>query len=153
MTIKFYSTQNEFGEFSNFSAHGIEMNGQWYKTTEHYFQSQKFDDAAYREEIRIARTPKDAANLGRSRNVKLRADWEDVKIDIMRDAVRKKFNTHKTLKELLLSTGDEYLIEAAPGDYFWGCGKDGSGQNWLGVILMEIRTELQQRESKGTNNE
>lgn len=153
MTIKFYSTQNEFGEFSNFSAHGIEMNEQWYKTTEHYFQSQKFEDAGYREKIRIARTPKDAANLGRSRKVKLRDDWENIKIDIMRDAVRKKVNTHVAFKKILLSTGEEELIEAAPGDYFWGCGKDGNGKNWLGIILMEIRKELQQGVSGEKKND
>ena len=142
MPILFYSTRGEYGPFSNFSKHGVEMDGQWYRTTEHYFQSQKFDNPEYRERIRIAHTPKDAARLGRSRKVRLRSDWEKVKDGIMVDAVLKKFETHKEIRDLLLSTGDEKIIENAPGDYYWGCGKDGTGKNKLGLILMEVRERL-----------
>ena len=142
MPILFYSTRGEYGPFSNFSKHGVEMDGQWYRTTEHYFQSQKFDNPEYRERIRIAHTPKDAARLGRSRKVRLRPDWEKVKDGIMFDAVLKKFETHDEIRDLLLSTGDEEIIENAPGDYYWGCGKDGTGKNKLGLILMEVRERL-----------
>ncbi|QDU78920.1 Swarming motility protein YbiA [Polystyrenella longa] len=142
MAIGFYTTKDEYGEFSNFSAFGIELDGQWYPTSEHYFQAQKFEDAGYCEKIRLAKSPMIAARLGRSRKVRIRGDWEDAKIDVMRTAVRKKFATHAELAKLLLSTGEEELFEVAPGDYFWGCGKDGSGQNWLGQILMEVREEL-----------
>lgn len=72
MAIYFYSTRNDYGEFSNFSKHGVELDGLWWQTTEHYFQAQKFEDAEYREKIRRAKTPKDAATLGRSRPVPLR---------------------------------------------------------------------------------
>jgi len=50
--------------------------------------------------------------------------------------------THKVLAELLLSTGEDTLAEAAPGDYYWGIGADGSGENRLGRILEQVRTEL-----------
>jgi hypothetical protein len=43
---------------------------------------------------------------------------------------------------VLLGTGDEELVENAPGDYYWGCGADGSGRNMLGRILMEVRSGL-----------
>ena len=142
MAIEFYSTQDEYGEFSNFAAFPFTLDGKQWPTSEHYFQAQKFEDAEYREKIRLAKSPMVAARLGRSRKIKLRDDWEEIKIDVMRTAVKKKFATHAELTELLLSTGNEELIEAAPGDYFWGCGKDGSGQNWLGRILMEVRHEL-----------
>ncbi|PAX54602.1 NADAR family protein [Brunnivagina elsteri] len=142
MTIYFYSTNEEYGAFSNFSHHGIELDRLWWITTEHYFQSQKFEDTAYREKIRTAATPKIAAELGRSRKMPLRKDWEEVKDLIMYKAVLKKFQTHQQLQELLLSTLDEEIIENAPGDYYWGCGKDGSGKNILGKILMDVRKEL-----------
>ena len=122
------------------------MDEKWYPTSEHYFQAMKFEDEAYQEKIRTCHSPMEAANLGRSRQVKLREDWEEVKIDIMRDAVLKKFTTHEELRELLRSTADQELVENAPGDYFWGCGKSGSGKNWLGKILMEVREQLKQRE-------
>ena len=142
MPILFYSTTDEYGDFSNFSKHGIEMDGEWYRTVEHYFQSQKFDDAGRREAIRNAHSAKAAAQLGRSRDIPIRSDWEDRKIEIMKAAVLKKFRTHDGLRELLLSTGSEPIFENAPGDSFWGCGKDGTGQNWLGRILGEVRELL-----------
>ena len=50
------------------------------------------------------------------------------------------------LRRQLLETGDEELVEKAPRDYFWGCGASGSGKNMLGQILMEVRSELRERE-------
>jgi N-glycosidase YbiA len=142
MTIYFYSTIDQYGEFSNFSRHGVELEGEWWPTTEHYFQAQKFENPEYRTKIRTATTPKQAAELGRSRKLPIRPDWEAVKDEIMYKAVLKKFQTHRQLKQLLLSTGEEELVENAPGDYYWGCGKDGSGKNKLGLILMLVRKEL-----------
>ncbi|MEQ9606295.1 MAG: NADAR domain-containing protein [Kiloniellaceae bacterium] len=49
---------------------------------------------------------------------------------------------HAALAELLLSTAEEPIVENAPGDYYWGCGKDGTGLNRLGEILMETRAIL-----------
>ena len=37
----------------------------------------------------------------------------------MERAVRRKFELHAELRQLLLSTGDEELQEAAPIDYYW----------------------------------
>ena len=62
MAILFYSTRGKFGAFSNFSRHGVELDDLWWKTTEHYFQAQKFLDAEYKEKIRTAPDPKTAAN-------------------------------------------------------------------------------------------
>lgn len=143
MTIEFYSTKSEYGKFSNFAAFGFRVDGQWYRTSEHYFQAMKFEDADYQERIRETKSPMIAARLGRSRKVKIRSDWEEVKVDVMRTAVRAKITQHDELQELLLGTGEESIVEAAGRDYFWGIGKDGSGQNWLGKILMEVRSELQ----------
>src|SRR5690606_7738828 len=135
-----------FGAFSNFASHGIEMDGQWWPTVEHYFQAQKFLDRDYRDRIRGCHSAKQAAELGRSRKVPLRADWESVKDEVMHAAVLRKFQTHPDLAELLLSTGDEAIVENAPGDYYWGCGKDGSGRNRLGQILMDVRAVLRAAE-------
>ena len=53
-----------------------------------------------------------------------------------------KFATHADIRELLLSTGTEEIIEQAADDYYWGCGSDKTGKNRLGQILMEVRTDL-----------
>jgi N-glycosidase YbiA len=142
MAIEFYSTGNEYGEFSNFAAFPFTLDGKQWPTSEHYFQAQKFKDETYREKIRKANSPMIAARLGRSRKVPIRREWESVKVQVMRSAVSAKIAAHNELQKLLLSTGDEKLIEAADGDDFWGCGASGHGQNWLGRILMEVRASL-----------
>lgn len=83
-----------------------------------------------------------AARLGRSREVPLRKDWEETKDEVMFRAVMAKFQTDAVLKELLLSTEDEEIIEKTTNDYYWGCGTDGTGKNMLGLILMRVREEL-----------
>lgn len=143
MAIYFYSKTTEHAYLSNFSPHGFELDGKYWPTVEHYFQAQKFPNSDYAETIRLAKSPKSAKQLGRSRAHPIRPDWEAVKDDIMRKAVLCKFQTHDELRTALLGTGDEELIENAPTDYYWGCGKSGSGKNMLGKILMEVRKSLQ----------
>jgi len=140
--ILFYSVGDEFGEFSNFAAFPIKLAGKQWSTSEHYFQAQKFLDATDREQVRLAKTPALAARLGRDRTKKLRPDWDSVRVSIMRQAVEAKFRQHPSLQELLLSTGDAVLVEHTANDDFWADGGDGSGQNMLGRILMEVREVL-----------
>lgn len=140
--INFYLPTNKYGCFSNFSRHHIYLKDKVWKTSEHYFQAQKFDGTEFEEKVRIAPTPKDAANLGRNRKFPLRRDWEEVKDDIMREALRAKFTQHKELKKILLETGDAQLVEHTANDRYWGDGGDGSGRNMLGLLLMELREEL-----------
>ena len=79
--------------------------------------------------------------------VKVRRDWDDVKLDVMLWGVREKFK-HTDLKDLLLSTGDEELVEGNTwNDTYWGICR-GEGQNNLGKILMKVRMELRQQNVK-----
>lgn len=148
MAILFYSNRdNPYGCFSNFSRHPFELDDKRWPTSEHYFQAQKFQDWADAEDVRRARSPKEAADIGRDRSRALRRDWEAVKDDVMRRAVLRKFETHDDIYQILLDTGEEQIVENAPGDYYWGCGADGSGKNMLGKILMEVREVLRRRAS------
>lgn len=142
MTIYFYNIREEYGCFSNFSSHGFVLDELYWSTSEHYFQAQKFIATPYLEKLRLVKTPKEAANMGRQRTLPLRPDWEEVKDNIMRKAVFSKFSTNKDIQEILLSTGNEKLVENSPIDYYWGCGADGSGKNMLGIVLMEVRQQL-----------
>lgn len=145
MAIYFYRINEKYGCFSNFSRHGFELDGKYWMTSEHYFQAKKFVGTEYEEEVRQAKTPMEAANMGRDRSKPLRKDWEEVKDDIMRRAVLEKFKTNKDAKEILLSTGDEEIIEKTTNDYYWGCGEKGTGKNMLGKILMETREILRNK--------
>lgn len=140
--INFYRTRDEYGCFSNFSSHPIVINGCQYKTTEHYFQSQKFAGLAYEKLIISARSPKEAADLGRAKTHPLRGDWEKIKNDVMLMAILAKFTQHTDLLDLLLSTGESYIAEHTINDKYWGDGGDDSGQNMLGKILMHVRDSL-----------
>jgi ribA/ribD-fused uncharacterized protein len=140
--IHFYRVNEPYGEFSNFSPHAIELNGKSWPTSEHYFQAQKFAGTEHEEAVRLANSPMVAARMGRSRERPLRADWESVKDDIMREALRAKFAQHPALKSLLLKTAEAELVEHAKNDRYWADGGDGTGRNRLGQLLMEIRAEL-----------
>jgi N-glycosidase YbiA len=140
--INFYSTKDAYGCFSNFSAHPILLKNKIWKTSEHYFQAQKFAGTKHEEEIRLIDSPMVAARKGRDRKRPLRKDWEVVKNDIMREVLRAKFTQHEDLKKILLETGDAELVEHTTNDRYWGDGGDGSGLNMLGKLLMELREEL-----------
>jgi len=142
--ILFYrANEIPHGPFSNFDTkHPIVIDGKTWPSTEHYFQAQKFAGTEHEEAVRLADKPRDAAAMGRDRNRPLRKDWETVKDNVMRKAIRAKFTKHDDCLALLLSTGDAELIEHTTNDHYWADGGDGSGKNMLGKILMEIRKEL-----------
>ncbi|GHP00830.1 N-glycosidase YbiA [Reticulibacter mediterranei] len=144
--VLFYDVNGTYGAFSNLAPYPIEQDGVWWPTVEHHFQAQKFHEPSLRERIRQLPFAEQAAVMGRSRHFLLRPDWEDVKYEIMRRALYCKFTTHAPIRELLIETGEALIIEDARDDYCWGCGRDGSGRNMLGLLLMELRTVLQQRE-------
>ena len=140
--IHFYRVADAYGCFFNFARYPIAIDGQEWPTSEHYFQAQKFLDSERRERIRHTPSPMIAARLGRDRKARLRTDWEHVKLDIMRKAVRAKFAQHRDIRDVLLGTGTATIVEHTTNDRFWGDGGDGTGENWLGRILMEVREEL-----------
>lgn len=145
MQILFYRTGDAYGEFSNFAAFPIEIDGRTWPTSEHYFQAQKFASPEDQEAVRQERSPMKAARIGRDRGRTLRADWEAVKDETMLRALRAKFTQHENLRARLLETGDAELIEHTENDRYWADGGDGSGLNRLGELLMQIRSELREK--------
>jgi ribA/ribD-fused uncharacterized protein len=144
--IRFYSTRDEYGCFSNFYAAPFTLAGRRWRTSEHYFQAQKFQGTEHEEMVRLCKTPRQAADTGRSRKLPLRRDWESVKDQVMLEAVRAKFSQRADLRAVLLGTGDAMLVEHTEKDSYWGDSGDGSGKNRLGQILMRIRGELRTAE-------
>lgn len=133
------SFDGNFAFLSNFMPAEVVFEGHHYPTVEHAFQAAKSLNPIVRLGIRNAPTPGKAKQLGRQ--CKLRADWDQVKYNIMKDLVRQKFG-FSSYKKLLLATGNAYIEEGNTwGDTIWGR-VDGKGLNWLGIILMEIREEL-----------
>ncbi|GJM85008.1 hypothetical protein PR202_ga00735 [Eleusine coracana subsp. coracana] len=170
--VSFYKTWDIFGAFSNFSPHPIRMpdeNGEYitWPTVEHYyqvlhifflgyinifFQAHKFvgvDNPQARDivqEIKQAKSPEEAARIGRTRQREfpelVQIDWESTKIDVMYRAIKCKFSAYPHLTNMLLSTAGSVLVEASPHDLFWGGGREGEGLNYLGRLLMQLRSEI-----------
>lgn len=139
--IYFYTKTGPYFELSNFAPFGFESDGVYWPTVEHYFQAQKFTDSAYQERIRKTSSPREARSLGQSRSVPIRSEWESVREAVMLKALRLKFQRPER-KALLLGAGEHPLVEASPFDHFWGAGQDGSGQNRLGHLLVQLRRDF-----------
>ena len=120
---------------------GIVLDGRSYTTVEHAYQAAKTEDYVERLKIHGAVSPGDAKRLGRK--VKVRDNWEQIKLELMLNLVRDKFSPGTRLARRLVETGEDELVEENSwGDTFWGC-RQGVGQNHLGKILMQVRTELE----------
>ena len=94
--------------------------------------------------MRQCSTAREALNLSRKPEVKQwqRKDWFEANVDVMRVGLYAKFTQHKYLQELLLGTGKREIIEHTDKCRFWGDGGDGSGENMLGKLLVELRKKL-----------
>jgi ribA/ribD-fused uncharacterized protein len=142
---RFHTTlKNDHKALSNSYKADITIDGVVYPTVEHYYHCAKFLETApeYADKIRSTANAALVKNMGRTKKVALRADWEAVQLDVMRKALRAKFAQHDDLTTLLRSTGAARLEEESPSDAYWGIGADGTGANHLGVLLAEIRTSL-----------
>ena len=126
------SFRDEYFFLSNFYPVEIKLDGIVYPNAETAFQAQKTLDVEERRKFSMLKNPVQAKRLGRK--VKLRDDWEEVKLDIMTEIVSQKFLQHPHLIEMLLQTGDEELVEGNKWDV---C--KGKSENHLGKILMKIR--------------
>lgn len=134
---------NEFrGKYyflSNFYEAPVTWEGVTYRNNEAAFQSAKVISDEDRK-LFSTLDPSSAKKLGR--HVKLRADWEEVKDNIMYEICLAKFSQNKELNKKLLATGDKHLEEGNTwNDKIWGT-VNGVGENRLGKILMRIREEL-----------
>ena len=140
--MKIEQFQNKFRWLSNFWFCDVEFNGLKYMNVEHAYQAAKCENAFDRQTIFHAETPGQAKRFGK--NVKLRNDWEQVKVSIMKDLLREKFK-NPYLREKLIATKDWTLEEGNHWhDTFWGICPPGSGdgQNILGKLIMEVREEI-----------
>jgi N-glycosidase YbiA len=142
MPIRFYSKSPEYAWLSNFSEDRFTLDGVRWASVEHYYQAQKYAGTEAAERIRKADSPLKARKAGQDRSLVPRPDWDAVKEAVMRQAVRAKFEQNRRLSERLLATGDEELVHESSTDLYWGRTGDGTGDNRLGIILMELRAAL-----------
>ncbi|KAF9061124.1 hypothetical protein BDP27DRAFT_1338609 [Rhodocollybia butyracea] len=132
--ILFYRRRDPHYGFTNFSTHSVTYNGKRYPTSEHLFQSFKFQghqpDLA--EHIRTCATPSAALSEARRYQANVRSDWRKVNVEKMDETLYQKAFGH----------GNAELVEDSDKDSFWGIGAGGRGSNQLGKALERLREKL-----------
>lgn len=127
-----------FRFLSNFWTVDVVLDGVTYPSVENAYQAAKVRPEERQPFVNCSA----AVAKRRGREVKIAADWEEVKVDIMRDLLAQKFAPGTRLAGALLDTGDATLIEGNTwGDTFWGKCR-GQGRNMLGELLMAQRAAL-----------
>ena len=135
--------EQDFYVLSNFSAFQLEWRDRRFQTSEHAYHCEKFSPGSYAYDlIRTAPSAHEAFKFAEKYSSQRRADWDDVKVNIMRDILRAKADQHEYVRRKLLATEDRELIEDSWRDDFWGWGPNRDGKNMLGRLWMEIRSEL-----------
>ena len=132
--------QGDYRWLSNFAPCKIYYEGLVYGSVENAYQAAKTKDEA--ERLKISTMTSGEAKRY-SRTLTVRSDWDDIKLNVMRDLSCIKYSKEPYLSKLV-STGDLYIQEGNRwGDKFWGvCLKTGEGQNNLGLLLMDIRDKI-----------
>ena len=154
--IRFYrANEKPYGAFSNLYRRPIVVEGREYPTSEHAYQAGKAIKESVREWLLSAPSPSLVAMAAHGLYTwDIVPDWSKVKFDRMRGVLRAKFTQHQDLRELLLSTGNARLVESTktdnPVNRLWG-EVNGKGNNMLGVLLMELRSELRSESAKPSN--
>lgn len=138
--------EQDFYVLSNFSSFNVQIHGHDFQTSEHAYHYMKFvstkPDLA--EAIRLSRSAHEAFKLAEANWGCVRKDWKEVRVAIMRDILWAKLIQHEYVKRKLIATGTRELIENSWRDSFWGWGENRDGENQLGKLWMEIRSQLGQ---------
>lgn len=135
--------------FSNFVPFDIPyvVDGISYPTPEHFYQAMKSDSKEVRAAIAALTTPGKAKRAGQK--VKLDPNWSNRKLEVMQEALSYKFTIHTSHGKRLMETEGRIVEWNGWHDNFWGhCICPGCINevklNWLGCLLEERRSELQQ---------
>ena len=151
MPISFTKVKLPNGWLGNMAPYQVRYDGKEWRTTEALFQTLRFDDATVKEEIRAVKSPMGAKMRSKRDKGKMvivpQSEEDQANMSMV---LRLKLDQHSELKQQLLDTGDETIIEdcgkrTSRSSIFWGATlKDGQwvGENVLGSMWMTLRDEL-----------
>lgn len=137
--------QNEYRWLSNFAPVKIKLDGLEFPSVEHAYMSAKSDEEEWKKFC--SNSNNTAGDVKRkSRTIKLKDNWNEIKLEVMANCIEQKFNT-EPYRTKLLETNDEFLQEGNRwNDKFWGvCLKTNKGENHLGKLIMSVRSALAEK--------
>ena len=152
--IRFYrASEKPYGVFSNLYKREIVFEGEKFATSEHAYQAGKARKPDVKQWLMDAPSPSLLAMAAHGLYYwDVAPGWSKTKFDRMKAILRAKFTQHEDLKITLLDTNDLRLVESAtvdnPVNRLWG-EVNGVGKNTLGVMLMELRSELRMEQNGG----
>ncbi len=149
--VTFRKTNEDFGGLSNMApGFPLALNGTNIRTSEALYQACRYPHMPDVQHMIIAESsPMTAKMKSKPYRDRSRADWDDVRIPIMRWCLRIKLAQNwDRFSRLLLATGSRPIVEDSRKDDYWGAMRspDGhlEGRNVLGRMLMELREQLRQ---------
>ena len=164
-SVVFLKVNEEFGGLSNMSAYKLRIpvqnsnTGVTVLTTEALYQACRYPHLPDLQRTIIEQKSPMAAKMKSKphRAGDSRADWDQVRVKIMRWCLRVKLATHwNDFSRLLLATRDKPIVEQSAKDDFWGAkvvdGATLKGMNVLGRLLMELREEVKEANQQGNTD-
>lgn len=151
----FFKVREEFGSLSNMAGgFPLTVCGELVPSSEALYQALRFTSHPdIQREIISQKSPMAAKMMAKKekRRERLsRPDWPQIQLDVMRWCLRVKLvQNFGEFFETLLSTRQRPIVEQSRKDQYWGAvlGPDGHlhGENHLGRLLMELRSEVKTR--------
>ncbi|KAF9648838.1 DUF1768-domain-containing protein [Thelephora ganbajun] len=141
--ICFDDVKGPYYEFNTFSEHPVVYDGFKFPTAEHlllYFRFAEWPQIGHylRGQPTVAKLWRAAEEFSDKKSIY----WKQEKLFYMEVTLWHKFTQHKSLKKMILDTGERSITFISSVDRFWGAGRDGTGKNYMGKALEKTRWRI-----------
>ena len=149
-SVFFHKKTDSHWILSNMSACPLEIDGIPFKSSEHLFQKLKFATPKSITAVYQSKSPKMTAKHFQKLGGHKRADWEQIRVDVMKFCLQQKYEQCPKFREELESTKGYNIVELQDSKRdketsranAWGVktkGENYEGPNLMGRLLMELR--------------
>lgn len=154
--VGFHKPDEDNGFLSNWYISHFQKDGMWFSSMEQYMMYHKamvFHDEVAAQAIMGNTDVEKIKSYGRQVMHYDDVIWNGIRQIIVYEGLMAKFSQNEDLKEKLLATGEDILVECSKSDRIWGIGRamdderrfdisKWNGQNLLGFTLMRVRQAL-----------
>lgn len=130
---------------STCSSYPIVLEDKSWLSCEHYYSANIVRSRSIAAKIEQAPDGIAAYMLARPWYRWKRLDYKKIRAVLMTRALYTKVQMYEDVRDALLATGDDKIIETSLYDYYWGIGRDLRGENHLGKIWMDIRKKISEQ--------